>query len=160
MRLLGKSLLRMACAALSCAAIYNASAGEVAVTEDFDFGTWSPFLERWEKRVSVCVWDSSGEDLLFTVQATGIVSNQQFGLQNNVGGVISYSLHWLDGSNGRARTRLSPNLPSNRVFRSDDSSRCESGPTGMLQLTLDAKELAQSTPGIYTDTIVLTISTL
>lgn len=155
-----KSLLIAIWAALSCAVIYSASASEVAVTEDFDFGIWSPFSERWQKSVPVCVWDSSGADLLFTVQATGLASNQQFGLQNSMGNLIPYRLHWLDESNSRLRSSLSPNQPSTNIYRGDDLSRCESGPTGILQMTLDTKALTEAMPGIYTDTIVLTISAL
>ena len=155
-----KSLLNALIAALSCAAIYSASANQVAVTGDFDFGTWSPFFERWQKSVPVCVWDSSGADLLYNVQATGLTSNKQFELRNNLGETIPYHLYWLDESNSSLRSKLSPNLPTNNIFRGDDLSRCESGPSGNLQMTLDTRALGEATPSIYTDTIVLTISAL
>lgn len=155
-----KFFLRIACAIVSCAVIYNASANQAVITDDFDFGSWSPFLTRWQKSVPVCVWDSTGSQTIFRVQAAGLVSNVRFRLANDIGDRVPYRLHWRGGSNTNGRERLVPNMASRRVYRINDTSRCASGPTGLLQLTINTRALARVPTGIYSDTIVLIISPL
>lgn len=152
--------LKTLCAVLSSISIYSASANQVLITEDFNFGSWSPFLTRWQKTVPVCVWNSSGGENIFRVHASGLVSNSKFRLDNEVGDKVAYRLHWRDGSNTTRREKLFPNIESSGVYRGNDSSRCASGPTGLLQLTINSNALNKAPTGVYSDTIVLTISPL
>jgi len=155
-----KFILKTLCALLSCASIYSVSANQVQITEDFNFGSWSPFLTRWQKTVPVCVWNSSGGESIFRVLASGLVSNTKFRLGNDIGDKVAYRLHWRDGSNTNSREKLFPYIESSSVYRGNDSSRCASGPTGFLQLTINSNALNKAPTGIYSDTIVLTISPL
>lgn len=155
-----KPLLSAFCAVWICAIASCVSASEVVVTEDFDFGVWSPFLSRWQKSVPVCIWDADGSQSLFRVEATGLVSNRLFRLQNDIGERVAYRLHWGGSSNTSQREKLSPNIPTNRVYQSSDTHRCATGPSGMLRLTINPKALANAPPGLYSDTIILTITPL
>lgn len=145
---------------LLCVVVNNGHANQALITEDFDFGTWTPFSSRWQKSVPVCVWDETNPGTSFRIEATGFASRRNFRLSNDIDVQIPYRVHWSAGPSFRRNENLRPGTRSSGIFTSQDTSRCASGPTGLLRVTINSNRLQSAEPGIYSDTIVLTISPL
>ena len=132
---------------------------EALITDSFDLGTWSPFSARIQKSVPVCIWNASDQISPFTLTVNS-ASGTRLRVTNEIDDFIPYRVHWLSGNGFNRRERLLPGLPSTRSYASQDTSRCASGPTGMLRLTINIRRLSDAPAGIYTDTLQLTVSPL
>ena len=131
-----------------------------AITDDFDLGTWSPFMARIQKSIPVCIWNSDEPLTTFNLTVSGGAGGDQLSLSSNIGDTIAYRVHWLSGNRFRQPERLTAGLPSRRSYTSDDTTRCGNGPTGMLRITINAAQLNDAPAGIYSDTLQLTVSPL
>ena len=136
------------------------ASNNTAITDDFDLGTWSPFMARLQKSVPVCIWNADEPVSTFNVTVNSRASGNQLHMSNNIGDVIIYRVHWLSGNRFRRPERLSAGVPSRRSYTSTDAIRCGNGPTGMLRITVNAAQLSNAPAGIYTDTLQLTVSPL
>lgn len=134
-------------------------AGQSHITSDFEFGTWSPFVNRWQKSVSVCIWEEIGKPSPFRVQASSLNSSSRYALSNDVQDSIDYELRWTFAARNSSE-QLFPGSYSRKAYKSDDRVRCENGPTGQLSLSIDKQSLDMAPTGRYSDTILLTISPL
>jgi len=137
-----------------CGFFGGAKANQVSINDDFDFGLWNPFLTKWQKRVPVCVWDEINPDSTFKIEVSGMSRGRKFRLAGDTNTKIPYDVHWLHGSAYQDSEKLKSGKSSNGVFYSRDANRCASG------ATIDPTKLGSAPTGIYSDTLVVTISPL
>ncbi len=135
-------------------------AAKIDIREDFDFGAWSPLVSRWKKVVPVCIWDESVSETSFKVVAGGSNSSRRFRLKNDINDKIAYRVHWRDSNAYTSKERLKANVSSSQIYKSNDTNRCQSGPTGFVEVTINRKALNEAAPGIYSDTLFVMISAL
>ena len=136
------------------------ASSNTAITDDFDLGIWSPFMSRVQKSIPVCIWNSDEVFTTFNVTITSGAGGNSLRMSNDIGDVIDYRVHWLSGNRFRQPERLTAGLPSRRTYTSNATARCSNGPTAMLRITVNVPQLNEAPPGIYTDTLQLTVSPL
>ena len=156
-------MLARACAVLAAGCLLvgaRSLAGGIEVGDDLFLGTWSPFGSRWEAVAPVCVWSDEQERGPFRITATGLASASAFTMRDGAGYPLPYDVSWQrTGGGGRVQT-LTPGVPLRFAVPGEKSVGCTAGPTGNVRVRVSRGDIERAPPGIYRDTLLLTISPL
>lgn len=130
--------------------------GGISVGDDLFIGVWSPFGKRWEAEASVCIW---GEDV-FRVIASSVELGNVFALSDSGGARVPYRVFWRRRDAPGRGQELDPGVPSRRSIAGDARFECAGGVNARIRVKVERRDIDRAPPGIYDDTLMLTLSPL
>ena len=85
-----------------------------------------------------------------------------FSLENEAGGGVAYRLFLHRGNaNGQGpREELRAGRPSRHTITGDGTFRCGGGSNARVRVRIGRRDIERAPPGIYRDTLLLTLSAL
>lgn len=134
------------------------AAASVSVSGDLFFGTWSPTRNQWVALAPVCVWNEDGG--VYRVRVSGAATGAEFALLDPAGYRIDYQLNWLRSGSRGEREQLDPGTASNRVYQFSTEPNCIDSERPHLQARINDRSLDLAPPGIYRDTLYITVEPL
>ena len=156
-----RRLARSSLLALLCAAVLVCAAGafaNVSISDDLFVGVWTPTRSRWEATTPVCIWNEEGG--AYRIRVTGVGDGSDFALSDPGGFSIDYVLRWLRSGTQGERERLRPGSASSRLYEFSVSDGCFDEEPPHLYVFINDRQLDNAPPGIYTDTLFVTIEPL
>ena len=146
---------------LSAVLCSTASAGGIAILDDLFAGVWSPFRTRWQAEAAVCLWDESGQGS-YHVTASGASAGDTFRLTAGTGDSVRYRVFWQrrDIPGQGLREELSPGVLSSRPVPGSLAPLCGGEANARVRVEIDRRDIDRASPGIYADTLTLTLSSL
>ena len=148
--------LRVAAVLIGIALAGSVTAGGISILDDLDVGVWSPFGTRWEAESAVCVTG----DGAFRVTAASLDRPDRFVLDNGVGDEVPYQVFWRNRDAPGRGEGLSPGSPSRKAVSGDARTGCGGGANARIRIRVDRRAIDRAPPGIYGDTLLLTLSPL
>ena len=147
------TLLGLLLAPLLCAPTLGSG---ISVDDDLFIGVWSPFGKRWEAEAGVCVW---GEGV-FRVIASSVELGNVFALSDSGGGEVPYRVFWRRRDAPGRGQELDPGVPSRRSISGDARFDCAGAVNARIRVKVERRDIDRAPPGIYDDTLMLTLSPL
>ena len=146
---------------LSAMLCSSASAGGIAILDDLFAGVWSPFGTRWQAEAPVCLWDESGQGS-YHVTASGGSAGDAFRLDAGSGDGVRYRVFWQrrDVPGRGHREELFPGVLSSRPVQGSLAPLCGGEANARVRVEIDRRDIDRASPGIYADTLTLTLSSL
>ena len=156
-----RSRSRVRGAAYVCALVLSALAvrgvaGGLTIADDLFVGVWSPFGSRWEAESGICVTG----DGAFRVTATSVERGDRFALGNGAGDEVPYVLFFRHRDRPGRGASLSPGIPSKKAVSGHPTADCAGGANARVRVRIDRRAIDDAPPGIYADTLLLTLSPL
>jgi hypothetical protein len=132
------------------------TSAEIRIDGDLFVGVWTPSRNRWEASTSVCVVnrDAGGS---YRIRVSGTNDGTRFVLKESSGNTINYRLLWRRSGTRGQRERLTPGVASRRVYTYADETGCQRSQAPSLSVRINDRALDRALPGIYTDTLLITI---
>ena len=147
---------RHALAWLLLAISAQGAAGGLTIIDELFVGIWSPFGSRWEASSSVCI---SG-DGPFRVIATSAEREERFALDNGAGDEVPYQTFWRHRDRPGRGQALQPGIPSRKASSGHPAADCGGGANARVTVRVDRRAIDNAPPGVYDDTLLLTLSPL
>ena len=144
------------CALALSALAVQGLAGGLTIVDDLFVGVWSPFGSRWEAESSVCVTGDGS----FRVVATSVERGDRFALGNGAGDEVPYALFFRHRDRPGRGASLSPGVPSKKAVSGHPVTGCAGGANARVRVRVDRRAIDDAPPGIYADTLLLTLSPL
>lgn len=161
-------LVRLTLGALWIGCVLQATtldAASVRIDEDLFLGVWSPQLTRWQKTIPVCISqsaDATGGATTYRVTVSSVngPTNNGFALLNSIGDPVAYRVRWFrSGSKGQGEA-LQPGVPSRRSYAYASDPACLGDDPPGLEAIVQRRTIDRAPPGIYADTLLVTIAPL
>jgi len=130
-------------------------AGGISIVDDLFIGVWSPFGTRWEAEAGVCIQG----DESFRVYASSIGGNA-FALRDGGLSEVPYQVFWHPDDEPGDGERLEPDAPSRSAIVGASVVDCGGGSNARIRVRIGRLAIERAAPGIYGDTLLLTLSPL
>lgn len=131
----------------------------LSVDSELDLGTWSPFVSQWQSESTVCAWSDSSNDF-YNVTASSLAAGSDFELTNDIGDSVAFSVYWRSSENSPVWENLLFGVLSSDTYAFASAAQCIGGPTAEVRVEIDKAEIDAALPGVYSDTLLLTVSPL
>jgi len=154
-----RAILFSALCYLSLTYSFLAHSSQIVVAQNLEFGSAFPFMQNWERRSPVCVWNES-KNIYYRVEARGYNNSSKFQLMNEMGDSLPYFLFWHRQSSYKPSEQLLPGRLSNQVYSFSNRPECGGEMNATLSARLAIQQVTNAHPGNYFDTIAITISPL
>ena len=128
------------------------------VDSELNLGTWSPFVSQWQSVSTVCAWSDSSND--YNVTASSLAAGSDFELINDIGDSVAFSVYWRSSENSVVWENLLFGVLSNDSYAYASAAQCIGGPTAEVRIEIDKADIDAAMPGIYSDTLLLTLTPL
>lgn len=158
-RIRAKPLFTVLAGSVLLSTALTAVAG-IHASGDLFVGVWNPSQTRWEATTSVCVWNEAGDGGAYRVRVDGSNDNDSYALADSSGSMIDYRLRWVRSGPRGQRERLEPGKSSRGVYTFADEPGCHADTAPSLSVRINDRALDRALPGIYTDTLFVTIEPL
>lgn len=139
--------------------VHGLQANGMSVERALSLGSWSPFASQWEALSTVCAWSADPHEY-YHITASSLAMVGQFALTSDTDEVVSYKVFWRSHQRIVEWEQLKFETPSVVVYKYASSSQCIRGPRAELRIELDKADIDAAMPGLYSDTLLLTLSAL
>lgn len=131
----------------------------VEIDGDLLLGIWSQQRTRFVANVPACVYTEDGAaGGAYRITVSGGASGTRFAMANDVGDTIPYRLRWYGSRGTSRREELSPGVPSRRAYAFRERAACLDGNVPELEAQARTRDVSRAPPGVYRDTLLLTVS--
>ncbi len=131
----------------------------VDVDGDLLLGVWSAQRTRFVANVPVCVHtDEPSAPGAYRIAATGASGPGGYAMSTSVGDRITYRVLWYDEGDAGRHEELQSGELSRRSYAFTQRSDCLAGASPTLEARARNRDVSQAPPGIYSDTLTLTIA--
>lgn len=134
-------------------------ADELNINNALHMGSWSPFASQWDSVSRVCA-SSDGSSEFYHVTASSLSASADFELINEIGDSVAYSVYWRNDVASAPWQQLIFDVSSTLPYAYADSAQCIGGPSAEIRVEVDKAEIDAAMPGVYSDTLLLTLSPL